>query len=133
MATMMGKSKTVFDCDEWDSIVKSAYGKANYSIQQQDGCYENGSSISFSLPVSDGDKAEWYRATEIPYEINGQVMGVSLEAWLNTDEDSFPYDYPYYKSLWYERNFYPHFLEIANDLLKKGLLAEGDYVIAMDW
>ena len=35
--------------------------------------------------------------------------------------------------MFYERNFYPDFQTVANDLCEKGLLEPGDYTIDIDW
>ena len=64
-------------------------------------------------------------------------MGVSFKAWLERDpkqklNDKVDRD-NFSLNLWWERNFYPSIDMIINDLHKKGLIEEGEYVIEIDW
>lgn len=138
MTKLHSKTVKLISLQDWDDFVEEVYGKI-YSFQQQDGCKERGSYF-FSVPDS------WYddfEKTEIPYEVNGRIMGVSFETWLNTSpEDTKKYfDAPrdgysmtdFHNELFWQRNFYPQVGMIINDLHSKGLLEEGDYMIDIDW
>lgn len=129
---MIGKNVIFVSDSEWDKLVNETYGKP-YELQQQNDCYENGSIIEFEVPFSSSEPYSKFENATLPYKINGEEMGVSLESWTTTDEDSFPYKDKYDKGFWYERNFYPHYEEIANDLYNKGLLQAGSYVIDISW
>jgi len=123
--------KTI-DVDEWDALVEETYGRP-YRFQQQDGCKSRGSA---RLSVS-SEETYGYDNDTLPEVCNGKEMGVSFKAWLAADperqlieEDSNGYNFT---SLWWERNFYPDVEEIAKDLLERGLVEEGEYVINIDW
>lgn len=127
---MTGKTKTVFELYQWDSLVEDVYGKP-YSFQQQDGCKERGT-YSFTVPEDCDDE---YENDTVPEIINGDIMGVSFEAWLKRDPRQ-PVGGRTDKSsieLWWERNFYPDIQMIANDLYSKKLLEAGDYLININW
>ena len=117
---------------EWDKLVEETYGKI-YSFQQQDDCKERGVE-TIIVPVED---PEDFENTEIPFEVNGEEMGVSFETWLNTTpEDTskhFNSDFQWKNRLFWDRNFYPHVDMIINDLYSKGLIEEGEYQIKIDW
>jgi len=128
------KTKTVktITLQDWDEFVMSVYGKP-YHLQQQDGCKGRGTE---EITVPD-EWADDHEATEIPFEVNGNEMGVSFETWLNTSpEDTakhFNPDYEWENRLFWDRNFYPNVSMIANDLHSKGLIEPGEYVIVIDW
>jgi hypothetical protein len=117
---------------DWNQLVETTYKKI-YSFQQQDGCKDRGI-VHISVPEKNTDDFE---ATEIPFEINGEEMGVSFETWLKTSpEDTaehFSPIYPWENNLFWYRNFYPEVGMIVNDLHTKGLLAAGKYQILIDW
>lgn len=116
---------------EWDALVEKTYGRP-YSFQQQDGCKSRGV-FRFSVP---GD-AEDFERNSVPEMVNGEEMGVSFKAWLARDpKQKLPKpdeQEPYCLHLFWERNFYPSFQMVANDLHAKGLLEAGDYTIDIDW
>jgi len=121
------KQITVHD---WDSFVEKTYGKP-YSFQQQNGCKDRGIEV-----INTHDEyAEDFEATEIPFEINGEEMGVSFQTWLNTNpEDTAKhFNQSWGNNLFWERNFYPEANMIAKDLFEKGLLPKGEYQIEIDW
>ena len=126
------QKRNVIDVYDWDNLVSQTYGKI-YSYQQQDGCKER-QTVTITVPVKD---PEDFENTEIPFEVNGEKMGVSFQTWLNTSpEDTVKYFNSNYKlknSLFWERNFYPHEDMIINDLHSKGLLEAGEYDIKIDW
>jgi hypothetical protein len=130
----MLKTKTVkvVTVQDWDYFVFETYGKP-YMFQQQDGCKERGKQY-FDVPSHEwiGD---YYENDEIPFEVNGEEMGVSFKSWLNTSPDDTRKQFEDYfdNSLFWERNFYPHLEMIVNDLHSKGLLEEGRYMIDIDW
>jgi len=128
----MIKTIKQIDVSDWDKLVEETYGKI-YSFQQQDGCKDRGTeTIS-----TNSDWAGDYENTEIPFEVNGDEMGVSFETWLNTKpEDTakhFNPDYAWENRLFWKRNFYPDANMIAEDLCKRGLLEQGEYQIKIDW
>jgi len=113
---------------DWDKAVSDAY-KRPYSFQQQDGCKSRGLH-KFTVP---GEADDFIRS-EVPEVVNGPVMGVNFTAWLERDpkapvRGSVGYDI----GLFWDRNFYPDFQTVANDLHSKGLLDAGDYTIDIDW
>ena len=72
---------------------------------------------------------------EIPEIVNGPKMGVKFKTWLERDPNKpFPGSTDgFSNSLWWERNFYPDFQMVANDLYKKGKIKKGSYIIEIDW
>jgi hypothetical protein len=125
------RNEKVIDVQDWDNLVEKTYGKP-YSFQQQDGCQSRGN-VRFSVPADTDD----FERESVPEEVNHETMGVSFKAWLKRN--------PKLKlkgekdcqqwciDLWWQRNFYPEFQMIANDLHAKGLLEAGDYTINIDW
>lgn len=118
---------------DWNNLVKETYNKP-YSFQQQDGCQERGN-VGISIPSEEDYDEEMPEI--IPFEINGDIMGVRFKTWLNTTEEDInkqlPESYKGANKLIWQRNFYPCLQTIANDLYKKGLIEEGDYTINIDW
>lgn len=132
--TLKTRTIKLIDVYDWDYFVRQVYEKP-YMYQQQDGCKERRLD-TFSVPAPYGEDFE---ATEIPFEVNGDEMGVSFETWLNTSPEStlerFANDYSpeSCNTLFWARNFYPSVEMIINDLHAKGLLEEGKYGIKIDW
>jgi hypothetical protein len=126
------KIKTIkqIDLSEWDNLVEQTYGKI-YSFQQQDDCQPRGT-VDIAVP---SNYAEDFENTEIPFEVNGEEMGVSFETWLNTtpEETRKHFENDFQNKLFWDRNFYPSIDMIINDLHSKGLLEEGEYQINIDW
>ena len=124
--------KTIKQIDvfEWDNLVEKTYSKI-YSFQQQDGCQSRGI-VNISVP---SNYVEDFENTEIPFEVNGEEMGVSFETWLNTtpEETRNHFKEDYQNRLFWDRNFNPSIDVIINDLHSKGLLEEGEYQINIDW
>lgn len=127
------QTKKVIDVSDWDDLVKKTYGRP-YSFQQQDGCRERGT-FKFTVP----DEAEDFEGESVPEVVNAEEMGVTFAAWLKRDpkqslsEKEMCRKEQWAIDLWWERNFYPAFQMVANDLHAKGLLEAGEYVIDMDW
>jgi len=123
------KNQKVIELEDWNDLVVKTYGRP-YNIQQQGGCMDRGN-IHITVP----ENVEDFNRDSIPEKVNGKVMGVSFRAWLNRDpnewnareKDSWTLE------LFWERNFYPSLGMVANDLYKKGLIQEGEYVINIDW
>jgi hypothetical protein len=123
------KIKKIIEVSDWDKVVKDTYGRP-YSFQQQDGCKDRGT-FEFTVP----NRAYDFRNDIVPEEVNCDEMGVSFSAWLKRDP-KLPLvdnDSDFSLKLWWERNFYPEFQMIANDLHSRGLLEAGDYTINIDW
>lgn len=121
--------KKVIEVSDWDKVVKDTYGRP-YSFQQQDGCKDRGT-FEFTVP----NRAYDFRNDTVPEEVNCDEMGVSFSAWLKRDP-KLPLvdnDSDFSLKLWWERNFYPEFQMVANDLHSRGLLEAGDYTINIDW
>ena len=124
------KTEKVIEVQDWDALVTEVYGRP-YSFQQQDGCKSRG---IFYLEVPYDDDDDDYE-DDIPEEVNGIEMGVSFEVWKSRDplapvgssHDQFDI-----KLFWY-RNFYPSIFKVANDLLAKGKIEAGSYIIKIDW
>lgn len=121
----------IINLQDWDRLVEETYGRP-YNFQQQNGCQPRG---TYSFSVSDNDQPYDYENDTIPEVVNGDKMGVSFKAWLERDpkqplpdrEDSFGL------GLWWDRNFYPSIEMVIEDLRKKGLIENGDYMIEIDW
>jgi len=123
------RTEKVIDDSEWDALVRKTYGR-RYTFQQQDGCKDRGT-FRFSVP----DEADDYENDIVPEIVNHGEMGVSFKAWLARDPKTPLEDqaYDFDLELWWDRNFYPNFQMVANDLHAKGLLEAGDYTINIDW
>lgn len=117
----------LFSLREWDNLVKNTYGKI-YSFQQQDDC-KSRQLFRFSVPSDAYD----YEATNIPEEINGEEMGINFSTWVETNPNYPEHMIDFDRTLFWERNFYPEFQTLANDLYDKGLLEGWDYWIDIDW
>jgi hypothetical protein len=119
---------------DWSNFVSKVYNRP-YNFQQQNGCMERGT-FELKVPVSD---CYDYENETLPEIINTEEMGVKFSSWLSRDpkltlrdEDLTPED-QYCIELWWERNFYPCLDMVVNDLYKKGLIEEGEYVINIDY
>lgn len=125
------KTKTVIEVSEWDALVEKTYGRP-YKFQQQDGCQSRGT-VPLIVPAEAAD----YPNDTIPEKVNGPQMGVSFAAWLARDPKQKLPDpdeqEDYCLELFWERNFYPEFQMVANDLHAKGLLEAGEHTILIDW
>lgn len=125
---LKSKSKKVVEVQDWDDLVMKTYGKP-YAFQQQDGCKSRGI-CTLQVPSEHVD----FENDSIPEKINGSKMGVSFNAWISRDPNKNDNGWDKWESdLFWERNFYPTTESIVNDLFKKGLLEEGEYVINIDW
>lgn len=127
------RNEKVIDVEEWDRLVSETYGRP-YSLQQQDGCVDR-QRLYISAPEVDACD---FDRDSIPEVVNGDVMGVSFEAWLNRDPNQplnslDEWDRKYGIDLFWQRNFYPSLGVVINDLHKKGLIPTGVYVIDIDW
>lgn len=123
------KTRKQIDVQDWDDLVTSTYDKV-YSFQQQDDCKSRGVETIVVPAVPDD-----YENKEIPFEVNGEEMGVSFETWLNTSpKDTLKhFESEWENDLFWDRNFYPHVSMIINDLYSKGLIEAGEYDISIDW
>lgn len=111
--------RNIIDESDFSEFVSEVYGRP-YRLQQQDGCMSRRLiNVEYKYP---GD----YMRDDIPYEINGDVMGVSFDAWkarpVGVEAD-----------IWWQRNFYPELYTVFADLVKHGLIAPGEYDINVDW
>lgn len=121
--------KTI-DLDDWNTLVEETYGRP-YNFQQQDGCKARGTE---SLTIAAEGAHDFENAT-IHEVVNGDKMGVSFAAWLTRDpEQKVKEDDPDFmlRFIW-QRNFYPSAEMIAQDLLARGLVEAGEYMIDIDW
>lgn len=126
------RTEKVIRVQDWDDLVKTAYGRP-YTLQQQDGCMER-QRISIKVPCNADD----YDNNTVPEVVNGDEMGVSFKSWVERDPNqplnsTDEWTRKYGLSLWWDRNFYPHLDMVINDLHQKGLLPEGEYIIDVDW
>lgn len=124
------KNVKTIEVQDLDQLVEETYGRP-YSFQQQDGCKDRGSH-HFTVPSKYADDENMHDS--IPEKINGEVMGVKFQTWLERDPKK-PVDErdDWAISLFWERNFYPDFDTLVNDLHKKGLIEDGEYTINIDW
>jgi len=124
------RTEKVIDVADWDQLVIDTYGKP-YSFQQQDGCKSRGKekfTVGFDEPYD-------YENESVPEVINGEDMGVSFAAWLARDPKEWngKEEDKCFLDLFWDRNFYPAIEVLADDLVKLGLLEEGEYTIDIDW
>lgn len=132
MSFVRVRTELVIDVSDWDKLVMDTYGRP-YSFQQQDGCKERGrENITIGW---DPEYVYDFEDMVIPEIVNGDEMGVAFEAWLARDpEQKLPdQKYDFELKLWWQRNFYPTAESIGHDLLKRGLIEEGEYTIDIDW
>lgn len=125
------KNMRVIRVQDWDKLVSGVYGKP-YSFQQQNGCQSRG---TFYLSIPSNDTMDDEMDDEIPEIVNSPIMGVKFEKWLERDPKK-----PLSggsdirgTNMWWKRNFYPDINTLANDLYKRGLIDEGEYLIEIDW
>lgn len=125
------KNVKIFDISEWDTLVSETYGRT-YSFQQQDGCKGRGTEY-FSVPYDYPEDDEMNDS--IPEVVNGEEMGVKFAVWLARDpKQPIPGQTQDYElNLFWERNFYPDFGTVVDDLHSKGLIEAGEYGINIDW
>lgn len=127
---MKSRTVEVIDVQDWDKLVEETYGR-KYSFQQQEGCKDRGT-FELVVPSEDYDK---YMNENVPEKVNGEKMGVKFDTWLGRDPKKpiVNQTYEHELDLFWERNFYPDVQTVANDLLKKGLIKPGKYLINIDW
>ena len=125
------KNKKIIEVHDWDDFVQETYSKP-YNFQQQEGCRERGH-FSFSLPL--GYTPEVVENTDIKYTTEDSSMGVSLKQWLDRSPTTklLNQKYDHDLELWWDRNFYPDFDELIQDMYLRGLLEPGEYIIIIDW
>jgi hypothetical protein len=125
----MFKTVKMIDVNDWDALVMNTYNKT-YSFQQQDGCKDRGAH-ELTIPTDGYD----FSNTTIEEVVNSGMMGVSFKAWMGRSpaQKLEGCEYEWETTIWWERNFYPCIDMIANDLLARGLLEAGEYIINIDW
>lgn len=126
---MKFKTEKIISLQDWDELVQKTYGRI-YSFQQQDGCKDRGM-FRFSVPNSETFDFE---NNSIVEQVNGPEMGVSFKSWLERDpKRKIPNQkYDWKLDLFWQRNFYPEFQMVANDLCAKGFIEPGNYIIEID-
>lgn len=128
---MQIKKTNMIEESDFSELVQSTYGKP-YRFQQQSGCMDRG---TFELKIPSEYTSEEEMYDEITEELNGELMGVKFEKWLERDPKQPVGEYtdqPFIDIFW-ERNFYPDIYTLVNDLHAKGLIEAGDYIINIDW
>lgn len=123
----------IIDSFDWDKLVQETYGKP-YCFQQQNDCQPRGTH-KITIPEENIEDYD-FENEKIPFKINGNVMGVKFNTWLNTSEEDIKKEFLEKENslhLFWDRNFYPNLQVIANDLHSKGLIEAGEYVINIDW
>lgn len=127
------RKQNVIEENDWNDLIIKTYNRP-YNFQQQDGCKSRGvHHLTVPSKYAETQDAEMYDS--IPEIVNGVKMGVKFKVWLERDpKQSLPdKTNTFGLRLFWARNFYPDVDTIANDLHKKGLIDEGDYVINIDW
>lgn len=122
-------NKTI-NCNNLDKVVEKVYG-IPYSFQQQDGCKYRG----FEYVTIPSPEPMDYNRETIPFQVNGNIKGVSFEAWknVNLEDIKSKFEYDFEENIFFERSFYPHLDQILNDLHNKGLIEAGEYQIEINW
>lgn len=138
---------TYLDDNAWDEFVTEVYGKP-YCLQQQNGCYPNGTTKSFTVdPKEVGVPANpdyWVNPRDYCFELKSlyelsnsgrKARGVGIDAWLARDpKEPLPgQEYDHDLKFFWQRNFYPEFDDVVTDLIAKGLLEPGEYIIDISW
>jgi hypothetical protein len=113
----------IWELREFDNLVKEVYQK-EYSFQQQDGCKARQHFI-FTVPMESKD----FTNTTLPFEINGPDRGIKFSIWKETEE----FNPDFRIRLWWQRNFYPDFGTLVNELYEKGYIDAGTQCIDVDW
>ena len=112
----------------FSEFVRKHYGRP-YQLQQQGDCYGQNTLIRFSIPTHEQDE-------------DTDDREVSLATWLAADPHQLPPGQHYSENIppenWliilcWQRDFYPGFYAILNDLHQKGILKEGEYAIHVWW
>lgn len=128
------KKVNFINVSDWNQFVIETYGRP-YDFQQQDDCRPRGT-FSFTLPIRPCFYNDFENDT-IPEIVNGDEMGVSFKSWLSRSPEQFLSNSENHSKgdiiLFWERNFYPEIMAIVDDLYKKGLIKDGEYVINIDW
>jgi hypothetical protein len=124
------RTRNVIEVYDWDKLVIETYGKP-YSFQQQEGCKERG---TFDFTVPDDETYDEEYNDSIPEEVNGNIMGVKFQVWLDRDPTYMgSFTHSFENDLFWARNFYPDPYTLINDLYKRGLIEAGEYTIDIDW
>lgn len=127
---MKFKTEKIISVQDWDKLVQKTYNRP-YCFQQQDGCKDRG---IFRFFVPNAETCD-FENNSIVEQVNGPEMGVSFKSWLERDSKrKIPnQQYDWELDLFWQRNFYPEFQMIANDLCAKGFIEPGNYIIEIDW
>lgn len=128
------QKSNIIEASDWDAFVSATYQRP-YHVQQQDGCSDRGIR-RFKVPDQDNNDD---MHDSVPEICNHDDKGVKFEAWLKRDPkqhlcaDEECSEEQWVIDLWWDRNFYPDFQKVANDLHAKGLLPAGNYILNIDW
>lgn len=128
---MLFSNVKLIEVYDWDELVEKTYQRP-YSFQQQDDCKER-QLIRFTVPYDYDEESEMN--DDIPETLDSEEMGVKFATWLARDPNT---PIKNQKSSWelrtfWERNFYPSFGTVVDDLHKKGLIDAGEYYLNIDW
>ena len=128
---MLFSNIKLIEVNDWDELVEKTYQRP-YSFQQQDDCKEK-QLIRFTVPYDYNEESEMN--DDIPETLDSEEMGVKFATWLARDPNT---PLKNQKSSWelrtfWERNFYPCFGSVVDDLHKKGLIDAGEYYLNIDW
>ena len=129
--TMRYETMRYVQVSDLDNFIKETY-KRPYSFQQQRGCQARGTQ-NVKVPIEGlEDCDEGYNVEDV---LENPWDGVSLKDWLERDPKEKIKDSDNDGTLerFWERNFFPDIEILFDDLFKKGLIEEGEYVINIDW
>ena len=109
---------------DWNEYVKNIYS-LEYKLQQQGGCYSNGTKIKVTIPC---DFDEKFMAPDLDQQGEGiyEDYGVKLDTWLNARHDD------YRKRVFHEK-FYPNLYSLMMHMYDDGNLEEGTYIININF
>ena len=130
------ETKRYVSVSDWDTFIKKVYGRP-YSFQQQEGCQSRGVRPLSVPELSElpEDPNDWEQHEVFDPEKPEACMGVPFDTWIARDPKE-PYkgmEYDFQLEFWWKRNFYPHTDMLVQDLVKRGLLKPGEYLIRIDW
>ncbi|MFD3594317.1 hypothetical protein ACFWU5_16460 [Nocardia sp. NPDC058640] len=125
-ALLAGRVVTLIRETVFSKLVAETYGRP-YRFQQQDDCQHGQNTVHlFDVPHPEGgwESVEEFRACFA----DGTP---TVQEWANTPIGE--YEHPWQAELHWEREFYPPFEAVIDDLYARGLIAVGSYGLHIWW
>lgn len=142
-------TKQIIDESDFSKLVSDTYGRP-YRLQQQEPLMNQDSYMPIQVPndwhAADKDHArlrKWIEENPPQYVDGQEPTYPSFKEWLDRDANAYVGGRDMYEgwgdpggfwyTLWWERAFFPPLGEVIDDLHKRGLLDEGEYLIHAWW